>query len=198
MYVQDSFPVSIHTSTWEVTILCGYVYLPGLFQSTPPRGRWPVIWLLSICLACFNPHLHVGGDYILDTTITKQRFQSTPPRGRWHIITVNTTKHARFNPHLHVGGDKGKKQKTRKVDVSIHTSTWEVTPYTVLRRLRITVSIHTSTWEVTNSLTILSTVKYVSIHTSTWEVTEPKRNQTSGAKFQSTPPRGRWLRDNYV
>ena len=32
-----------------------------------------------------------------------------------------------FNPHLHVGGDLEGSGKTAIIDVSIHTSTWEVT-----------------------------------------------------------------------
>ena len=100
--------VSIHTSTWEVTLYTYYIYILSKFQSTPPRGRWRAYvprphnnsvsihtstWEVTEqvrrvypSIACFNPHLHVGGDTACLTSLRVIAFQSTPPRGRWHVL----------------------------------------------------------------------------------------------------------------
>ena len=54
-----------------------------------------------------------------------------------------------FNPHLHVGGDMRQQLRRHYSNVSIHTSTWEVTTLEPIICLLCYVSIHTSTWEVT-------------------------------------------------
>ena len=77
--------VSIHTSAWEVipersairarpTSFNPHLRVGGdiarvefrisvsLFQSTPPRGRWPRCSQRSTLSLSFNPHLRVGGD----------------------------------------------------------------------------------------------------------------------------------------
>ena len=48
-----------------------------------------------------------------------------------------------------MGGDINNEIVKLNLDVSIHTSTWEVTDYECFNRWLNGVSIHTSTWEVT-------------------------------------------------
>ena len=127
------------------------------------------------------------------------RFQSTPPRGRW---------------------PKKRIIKGYFATVSIHTSTWEVTNAVNTYYPYYVVSIHTSTWEVTPAMPPLFALpssfnphlhvggdtwivpnaekRVVSIHTSTWEVTHVSHIYFSILRFQSTPPRGRWLHVSHI
>ena len=107
------------------------VYEGLAFQSTPPRGRRPLVELgtlngftISIhasareatvlhcdnadCPANFNPHLREGGDAaIRSDSKSPPPFQSTPPRGRRPFCHIRFPPFAYFNPRLREGGDTG-------------------------------------------------------------------------------------------
>ena len=124
--------ISIHASAREATS----ARLPlrpvrSIFQSTPPRGRRPLVELgtlngftISIhasareatvlhcdnadCPANFNPHLREGGDAaIRSDSKSPPPFQSTPPRGRRPFCHIRFPPFAYFNPRLREGGDTG-------------------------------------------------------------------------------------------
>ena len=112
-------------------------------------GDW-FVRIMGVLRLCFNPHLHVGGDFSeadKNVTVTVSIHTST-----WEVTA------------------KGCRQPPRR-RVSIHTSTWEVTKDLSAIRFDGDVSIHTSTWEVTAKGIKQRQLDPVSIHTSTWEVT---------------------------
>ena len=124
----------------------------NVFQSTPPRGRRRLLWLLEFSRAYisihasareatlwrawlllrmeyFNPLLREGGDFMAGMVITANGiFQSTPPRGRrLSCAAANSAMQFYFNPRLREGGDTGKTPEEIRGFISIHASAREAT-----------------------------------------------------------------------
>ena len=145
------FPISIHASAREATDNVGVFLHFQRFQSTPPRGRRPTLWRISV---------------------SSTKFQSTPPRGRrqllccdfgfFHQISIHASAReatdceicclrsdtisihasareatpacgicqgscAHFNPRLREGGDKSGTLVVPISSISIHASAREAT-----------------------------------------------------------------------
>ena len=167
--------ISIHASAREATS----ARLPlrpvrSIFQSTPPRGRRPLVELgtlngftISIhasareatvlhcdnadCPANFNPHLREGGDAaIRSDSKSPPPFQSTPPRGRrhWHNMTPYSVHIFQSTPPR--GRRHGRLGRcVLERSISIHASAREATRQRSTIKSVIVISIHASAREAT-------------------------------------------------
>ena len=122
-------PISIHTTTQVVTIICQCKYLSLNISIhtttqvvTKKEGENNMTKKISIHTTTqvvtnksrsrllentdFNPHHHAGGDY-------------------WYGKTVKGPHN--FNPHHHAGGDTGTVKLSKDHIISIHTTTQVVT-----------------------------------------------------------------------
>ena len=120
--------VSIHAPAWEATKFKILIFLPPLFQSTPPHGRRRSLQGACLPGACFNPRPRMGGDDQASRRYTGRTgfnprprmggdqvrksqstgyvlFQSTPPHGRRHPDLAAVYNGKCFNPRPRMGGD---------------------------------------------------------------------------------------------
>ena len=168
--------ISIHASAREATGRAGTVRLYCyIFQSTPPRGRrpsgadyrLPVVRQISI-------HASAREATQRSSRITPVgAFQSTPPRGRRPARRVLCTMLNYFNPRLREGGDDCPADALPDIDpISIHASAREAT----YRR-----------YHYSGDADFNPRLREGGDRTAQQRRPSPK-------KFQSTPPRGRRLR----